>query len=385
MEIKIFFDSINEQDYSSIVDNNALFHNIEYFGEKLPNWRTADIALIGILENRGSLLNTSADKAADMVRHQLYRLKKGVKSYKIVDLGNLRCGDSAEATQLRLKEVCQALMEHHVLPIIFGGTHDVDYGQYMAYEHSDKLISVLNVDAFLDMETEMNMGLSRHHSLQIMMHEPNFLFNYTNLAYQSYLADQQMLDTLEKLSFENYRLGEVQEKIEEMEPVVRDADMLSFDISAIKMQDAPGNGQSQPFGLTGQEACQLAWYAGQSQKLTSAGFYEYNPHDDFRTQTAQTVATMIWYLIEGFYNRKLELAFNTDNYYRYLVSLPDEQQELIFYKSKQTEKWWMEVPFPISKSKYTRSSIVPCSYSDYLTAGQGEIPDRWLHVHTKLI
>jgi formiminoglutamase len=45
----------------------------------------------------------------------------------------------------------------------------------------------------------------------------------------------------------------------------------------------------------------------------------------------------------------------------------------------------MEVPFPISKSKYTRSSIVPCSYTDYLIAGQGEIPDRWLHVHTKLI
>jgi formiminoglutamase len=93
----------------------------------------------------------------------------------------------------------------------------------------------------------------------------------------------------------------------------------------------------------------------------------------------------MWYLIEGFYHRKLELEFNTDNYYRYLVSLPDDQQELIFYKSKQSEKWWMEVPFPISKSKYTRSSIVPCSYTDYLIAGQGEIPDRWLHVHTKLI
>jgi formiminoglutamase len=385
LEIKIFFDSIDEQDYDHITDSNSLFRNIEYFGEKLPNWRKADIALIGIVENRGSLVNTSAAKAAEKIRRQLYQLKKGAKNYKIVDLGNLRNGDHAEATQLRLKEVCQALLEHKVLPIIFGGTHDIDYGQYMAYEHYDKLISVLNVDAFLDMENDKSLGLSRHHSHQIMMHQPNYLFNYTNLAYQSYLADQQMLDTLEKLSFENYRLGQVQEKIEEMEPVVRDADMLSFDISAIKMQDAPGNAQSQPFGLTGQEACQLAWYAGQSDKLTSAGFYEYNPEDDFRTQTAQVVATMMWYLIEGFYHRKLELEFNTDNYYRYLVSLPDDQQELIFYKSKQSEKWWMEVPFPISKSKYTRSSIVPCSYTDYLIAGQGEIPDRWLHVHTKLI
>jgi formiminoglutamase len=94
---------------------------------------------------------------------------------------------------------------------------------------------------------------------------------------------------------------------------------------------------------------------------------------------------MIWYLIEGFYHRKAEEEFNTDNYFRYLVTLNEDPHELVFYKSKQTEKWWMEVPFPISKTKYSRSSIVPCSYSDYLTAGQGEIPDRWLHVHTKLI
>lgn len=385
MEIKIFFDSLNEQDYSHITDTNSVFQNIEYFGEKLPNWREADIAFIGLQEHRGSLVNDTAKNAAEMIRHQLFKLKKGARTYKIVDLGNLRNGDTPEATQLRLKEVCQALIENQVLPVIFGGTHDNDYGQYLAYEHFDKLISVLNVDAFLDMETEKEMGLSRHHSLQIMLHHPNYLFNYTNLCYQSYLADQQMLDTLEKLSFENYRLGQVQEKIEEMEPVIRDADMLSFDISAIKMTDAPGNAQAQPFGLTGQEACQIAWYAGLSQKLTSAGFYEYNPIEDFRTQTAQTVATMIWYLIEGFYHRKAELEFNTDNYYKFLVSLPDEEQELVFYKSKQTEKWWMEVPFPISKSKYSRSSIVPCSYTDYLTAGQGEIPDRWIYVHTKLI
>ena len=385
MEIKIFFDSLNEADYNTIIDTNSLFKNIEFFGEKLPRWREADIAFIGIKENRGSLVNTSADLAADMIRHQLYKLKKGARNYKIVDLGNLRNGDSPEATQLRLKEVCQSLIENNVLPVIFGGSHDIDYGQYMAYEFSDKLISVLNVDAFLDMEPEKETGLSRHHSLQIMMHKPNFLYNYTNLAYQSYLADKQMLDTLEKLSFENYRLGQVQAKIEEMEPVIRDADMLSFDISAIKMQDAPGNGQAQPFGLTNQEACQIAWYAGLSSKLTSAGFYEYNPHDDFRTQTAQTVATMIWYLIEGFYHRKEELDFNTDNYFRYLVTLQEDPHELVFYKSKQTEKWWMEVPFPINKTKYSRSSIVPCNYSDYLTAGQGEVPDRWLHVHTKLI
>ena len=81
--------------------------------------------------------------------------------------------------------------------------------------------------------------------------------------------------------------------------------MLTFDISSIKLQFCPGGSQSEVFGLTGEEACQICWYAGMNDKLSSAGFYEYDPDKDIDGQpTAITMAVMIWYFIEGFKNRK---------------------------------------------------------------------------------
>ena len=384
MDLKIFFDSLLESDFADIKDRQSLFHHISIFTEKLPNWREADLAIIGVKEVRGNTANKGAENAADEIRKKLFRLIKGTGNQKIVDLGNLRNGQSLEDTYLRLKEVCEALLDHRVVPIIIGGTHDVDYGQYLAFEHANDLISVLNIDSKPDLEPEENENY-RCHGQKIILHEPNFLFNYAHLGYQTYLSDADTINTIEKLSFDHFRLGIVQEKLHEMEPLIRDADMLSFDISAIKLSDAPGNAHAEAFGLTGQEACQLSWYAGMSYKMASAGFYEFNPELDFRNQTASVVATMIWYFIEGFYHRESPESFESEQYFRYVVSLSHDPHELIFFKNKRNEKWWMEVPYPITKTKYSKSSVVPCSYQDYLTATTGEIPDRWLQIHTKLI
>jgi formiminoglutamase len=161
--------------------------------------------------------------------------------------------------------------------------------------------------------------------------------------------------------------------------------MLSFDITAIKQSDAPGNSNAQPFGLTGEEACQICWYAGLNSKLSSVGFYEYNPDLDFKGQTAGVIATMIWYFTEGFYLRKEEINITDPKFVKYIVSLQEDPHKLTFYKNSQTEKWWMEVPFPTNKSQYARNSIVPCSYSDYQAANNGEIPNRYILTHAKLI
>lgn len=393
MDLKIFFSAIDEALYENISGQNTFLDAIHINQEKSPGLNGADIALIGIQENRGTENNKGVDKAADAIRKKLYALKKGTGSYRIVDLGNLRNGNTLEDTYLRVKEVCRTLIEHNVLPILIGGSHDIDYGQYLAYEDMEKLVSILNIDAMLDLETEATSGMSKKHINRILMHDPNFLFNYTHLAYQSYLTDQSAISILEKLYFESYRLGHLRQHLQEMEPVIRYADMLSFDVSAIKSSDAPGNENAQAFGLTGEEACQICWYAGLNDKLSTAGFYEYNPDfDDHNQKTASVVATMIWYFIEGFYHRRNEKDFKANDYLRYVVSMPSEPEKLIFYKSKMSEKWWMEVAYPKGKEvkgldniQYGRNCIIPCSYADYETASRGELPERWISTHAKLI
>jgi formiminoglutamase len=297
----------------------------------------------------------------------------------------MRNGLKVEDTYLRLKEVCEALLSYNVIPLLIGSLHDMDYGQYIAYQKFEKLISVVNIDAILDLESTPQLGQNRHHTHKILMHEPNYLFSFVNIGYQTFLNDSETIHVLEKLNIENYRVGQFKNHIEEVEPLIRQADMLSFDITAIRMNDAPGNPNATPFGFTGEEACQIAWYAGLNDKLSSFGIYEYNPNEDFKGQTASVIATMIWYFIEGFYNRKPDLDFEGDDYLKYTVSLVNEPHKIVFYKHKISEKWWMEVPFPIGDNTVQRVTIVPCSYSDYEVATKGEIPTRWITTHAKLI
>ena len=386
MDLKIFFSPLDEDQFDHIRDANSFYKNIKVNIQSMPDYKDADIAIIGVEEERGTVINKGTSNGSHEIRKKLYELKKGYGAYKIVDLGTLRSGVDHDETLGRVKEVCQILVEKNVLPLIIGGSHDLDYGQFQAYEGMDKLISLLNIDAFLDMEEGISQPAHQQHIHKILMHEPNYLFNYSHLAYQSYLIDQNAIALLEKLYFEAYRIGHLRSNISEMEPIIRNADMLSFDITSIKSSDAPANANAQPFGLTGEEACQICWYAGLNEKLSSAGFYEYNPEmDDSRKKTASVVATMIWYFIEGYYHRKNEQNFKTNDYLKFVVSMPTEPETLNFYKSKLSEKWWMEIPFPMGKEKYARNCIVPCSYSDYEIATKGDVPERYINTHAKLI
>jgi formiminoglutamase len=382
MDLTILFNPIDETLFPEARNQNSVFKSMKVFGESMPDFKTAQIAIFGIGEERGTDSNLGCAAGPDEIRRKFYSLKKGTGLYNIIDLGNLKKGIDLEETYTRISEVCRMLLEQNTLPIILGGSHDLDIGQYRGYEDMQKLVSFLNVDALLDLEEGFQSPLSRQHINKILLHEPNYLFSYTHLAHQSYLIDQSSVAVLERLYFEAYRIGQLRTNMQDMEPAIRNADMLSFDITAIKSSDASGNMNAQPFGLTGEEACQLCWYAGMNEKLSSAGFYEYNPAaDDDRKKTASVIATMIWYFIEGFYHRKDEQNFKSNDFLKYTVSMPVEPELLTFYKSKVTERWWMEVPNPSGK----RGSIVPCNYTDYQTATKGELPERYISTIAKIL
>lgn len=383
MDLTLFFSPLDESIYADITNISSFYKHIRVFGDKMPEYRGAQIALIGIQEKTSD--NSITVNAPDEIRKKLYQLKAGQGNYRIVDLGNLNPGHDLDETYTRISEVCKTLLEHNVLPVILGGSHDLDYGQYMAYESLEKLVSFLNVDASLDLDDRQDAPAHHRHIHKILMHEPNYLFSYTHLAYQSYLIDPLAVGVLEKLYFEAFRIGQMRTNLQEMEPVIRNADILSFDITAIRSADAPGNENAQPFGLTGEEACQICWYAGQNEKLSSIGFYEYSPaRDDVHKKTASVLATMVWYFIEGYYHRKNDRNFKSNDVVKYVVAMPVENETITFYKSKLSERWWMEIPYARGMALYSRNSIVPCSYSDYQTATKGEVPERYINMVAKL-
>ena len=382
MDLKLFFDAIDEELASESLPQDSLFNFIYANEHKMPDLEGLDLAIVGLNEIGGNP-NISKSGTSE-IRKKLYSLKRGVGSANIADLGDLRNGPTPEETATRLQEVVRLLMEANIVPVLVGGTHDLDLGQYKSYEDQEKLVSVLAIDSRFDLSDETDASLSSSHIHKILTYEPNFLFNYNHLGYQSYLVSPSAMKVMEQLSFNTVRLGDVREDLRKMEPAIREADMLSFDLSAIRSQDCAGGSQSEIFGLTGEEACQICWYAGMNDKLSSAGFYEYDPdRDDSRYSGAMTVAVMIWYFIEGFKNRKGERGFQTNDFLKYIVSMDTEPETITFYKSQLSEKWWMEVPNSNQKAIYDRNVIIPCDYSDYEKASAGEIPERWINTYSR--
>jgi hypothetical protein len=181
-----------------------------------------------------------------------------------------------------------------------------------------------------------------------------------------------MLETMDKLRFDCYRVGHVKENMEEMEPVLRNSHLLSFDISAIAHAYAPVNTLS-PNGFNGEEACQLFRYAGMSPTINSIGIYGYDAAHDKDELTARQIAQMLWYLMDGRSRGKKEARLDEKDYFNEFHTAFAEV-ETTFLQSKKTGRWWMQLP---------DKQFIACSYKDYLLASSNEIPERWLRAQER--
>jgi len=384
MNLALFFDPLPETLIAAAPAPTTLAAYATRFTETFPDWRNADLALIGLDEWRGSAAGSPhpSRHGANEVRQRFYQLQKGTGTVRLVDLGNLRPGLTLEDTYQRLREIIGALLEENTVPVLLGGSHDLDYGQFMAYETQDRAISFAVVDARPDMaEPGPGTPPEESHLRRLLVHEPNFVFSLAHLAHQQYLTPPEVLVALEKLHFETMSVGEVRADRRLAEPLIRQAEFLSVDIAALRWQDAPGYFPANPFGLGNEEATQLCWYGGHNEQLSSFGLYGYRADQDPHGLAASTLATMLWYFVEGFYHRRPETGFGTFRFLTYTVVLPGNPDKLVFYKSRRADKWWMEVE-RLGDNVVKR--VVPCTYEDYLNASQGDLPQRWIRLQALL-
>ena len=203
---------------------------------------------------------------------------------------------------------------------------------------------------------------------ELLTGHPNYVKHYSHLGFQSYATNPQKLETLDKLRFDFFRLGWLRESIEEAEPVLRSADIFAFDLSCVRFGDAPANRGGSPNGFSGEEACMLARFAGMSTHLDSFGIYEFHPQKDRGGMTAQLLAQMIWYFIDGLSLRRTESDLEQRAQFVEYPAVIAEQHTL-FLKSRRTDRWWMQLP---------NGRFIPCSVADYRIAKAEGIPERWL-------
>ncbi len=355
----------------------------------IPSLNGMSLALLGVPESRNSLRNKGCEKGPDEIRRYLYRLYPPQPSLPIADLGNIKQGHTPEDTYTALAEVVAELLGKDIIPIILGGSQELTYATYLGYEKAGININLLSVDSCFDLgETPHDMH-SGNWLTKVILRQPSSLFNYTHLGYQTYFVDPEAIRLMKNMMFDVYRLGQVTVNLNDSEPVIRNADLVSIDISAIRASDAPGCAHATPNGFYGEEMCQLSKFAGMSDKVSSIGFYEFNPEFDHNGQTAHLTAQMIWYFIDGFLARLSDfpsVKSNPEHHYRYYVKVEDQEEEILFFKSKKSDRWWMQVPCPeYLQTKYHRHITVPCSYADYQSACANELPDRFWQVFQKIM
>jgi arginase family enzyme len=358
----------NDEGYNDAQLGNHITANEDEFPADVNE---ADIVLMGINERRGEGINTGGSHAPDTIRRQLYQLHYWHSDIKIADIGNIETGATITDTVAAAKIVLAELLKLNKTIIVVGGSHDITLAQYYAYKFLNKIIEATVIDATIDLKAESALR-SENFLMEILTSEPNFVSYYNHIGFQSYLVHPQMLETMDKLRFDCYRVGMAKENIEEMEPVIRNTNLLSFDISAIKYSDAPSNNCS-PNGFTGEEACILSRYAGMSPALNTFGIYGYRPESDVKELTAKQIAQMLWYFIDGKSRSKQEAAFEEKhNFNEYHTAFTEI--ETVFLQSKKTGRWWMQLP---------EKKIIACSHKDYLNASSNEIPERWLRAQER--
>jgi hypothetical protein len=358
----------------SLFPKQVMGNNIELHTESkgLPELKDLDIVIIGLKEYRNSFF-TNSEYDINAFRKEFYELYPGNWSVKIADLGDLPKGSNINDTYFAIKEIGYHLKQMNIIPIFIGGSHDMIFPLYQIFQDFKQLVNVVSVDRSFDFSQEDELISGRSYMSKIIMNKPNLLFNYTNLGYQNYYCATEEKDLMNKLYFDNIRLGEVLSNLSATEPVFRDADIVGLDMKCLSWQASADPLNGHPNGIDSRTICALTRYAGLSDRVSFMGVYELpsTPMMD------QLLAQMVWYFIEGFSIRFNEYPVAVNQaFIKYSVTLSN--QTIIFYKSEKSQRWWIELTNDSQlNNKIKKATLIACTEKDYESATHDVVPEIW--------
>ena len=307
---------------------------------------------------------------AERTRSALYECSWAFDDLALADLGDVR-----KRTPDFLIPLLRELHAGGIVPVLIGGRSTDFRTQYTAFSELARLPSVLHVDQRVELSAAEEGGRVLD-GLAYRRGGPPF--HLAHLGAQQQLVDPALWDLIYRRAYESVRLGAARAQLSELEPVIRDADLVGIDVRAVQYAEAPARPGFHPSGFTLQEASQLAFYAGNSDKLTSFGLYGLDPADksaaDVRL-TATAYAQLIWYFLSGLHQRYGDFPATTQGLLEYVVDIANLDR-LTFWRSPRSNRWWVQCPAGTFGGE-ERHRLVPCSYQDYLTAsGEQELPER---------
>jgi hypothetical protein len=347
-----------------------------------PEVKKNSCVIFSVPEFRGSITPVE-NKSNSKFRQEFYKYYFGGDwTFNLYDLGEILPGKELRDTYYAVSNVVAELVKIGAIPVIIGGSQDLIFSVYKGYEKLEQLINICSIDYALDLGEPNEEVNSNGYLSQILLNRPCYLFNHANIGLQIPYVNPKQLDLFDKLYFDICRLGEYNNSFTKAEPHLRNADIINIDFDSIKGSEIQ-NIDAIPNGFYAQQICQIAKYAGISDKSTTFGIFNYSKGNDV---SDKLLAQIIWYFLDGVGSRKGDFPIGSKtDYTKFRVFQEESKNELIFYKSNKSERWWLEVPYPPSDGKkYERHHIIPCSKEDYDNAMKNEIPDLWWKTYHKL-
>lgn len=182
------------------------------------------------------------------------------------------------------------------------------------------------------------------------------------IAYQRHLCDD--------IHIQSVSLGEFRTDFGKAESILRGADTVFFELNALRFQDSYFE-DSLVTGLDIYEASQLLRYTGMatSHKL----LYMNVSHQALHPRTWESLATLMWYYLEGKSQMEIDSPEHEDNR-KFFVETEFFGDALTFIQTHKTNRWW--VVHPETKER------IPCTEQDYISLRDGMVPDLLMDLAT---
>jgi hypothetical protein len=311
-------------------------------------------------------------------RNSFYRLFTPENAVPFFDLGHLE-ESGANDDLVHAVDLClEPLVQIGLVPILISEGDLVVRGQFAAMKNLNQMVCLTSVSPAL------LLGSGSNWLNAILDSNSDFLYKFTQLGHQNYLSDPLSSVAMDRLNFDSIRLGELRTDIRIAEPVLRETDVLHFDLNSLKHTEIPAQSIPQPNGLYSEEACQVMRYAGMGDHIASISLTGINWSNDANGFSSALLAQMVWHIWEGFgLRRQEEPSSDSGNFTRFLVDLEEVEGGMVFWKSKQSGRWWIELPAP-ENSMLKKYTLLPSSYEDYQQAMNGELPDRFMKAYSRL-
>ena len=353
-------------DYVNNLDNNQLGSKLKINGrDNLNSFESLDIVIFSVNEYRFNSAIRKSFNANKDFRKKLYSLYYGNWDLNIYDFGDLENGNLVSDTQFALSKILEFFSKNKILVITIGGSQNLLFDIYSSLKETLQKINLVSVDNKIDFSNNNESFLHK-----IIMDENNKLANFSNIGYQKHLTSVPENKLLDKMYFESINLGKIKSNVAEAEPVLRDSDIVSFNINSVKAGEL-NNAHQYPNGLSSYELCSLSRFSGLSSRVNIVSYFE---NWDLSIMNS-LLAESTWYVIDGYATRINENPLNDSNDFIY-YHIELDNYKFKFYRSKLSDRWWVE--FLNDEIISIEKDIISCTFDDYNNCKNSVIPERIL-------